>query len=78
MSEIEDKLDKIIKLLEEIRANQPIPYYPPIQVYPVIYPPQPYMPYPWDGTTWTEPAICKDSGTVTYYPGDDLKITYRC
>ncbi len=44
-----DKLDKIITLLEEIKANQPIPYHPPL-----YYDPQPYIPIsnPWqDGTT---------------------------
>lgn len=47
MSEIEDKLDKIIELLEEIKANQPISYYPPIYQQPVIYPAiQPMEPYP--------------------------------
>lgn len=58
MSEIEDKLDKIIKLLEEIKANQPIQ---PIYQQSVIYPPgQSYEPYPntpnespWQpGYTW--------------------------
>lgn len=48
---LDEKLDKIIKLLEEIKANQPIPYYPPVY-------PQPYMPNtpnesPWEpGSTW--------------------------
>ena len=45
MASKEDKLDKIIKLLKEIKANQPMPYYffPPI-----YYPPepQPYIPNP--------------------------------
>ena len=42
----EDKLDKIIKLLEDIKAGQPVPYYPPIRYYYPTYP-QPYMPvYP--------------------------------
>ena len=38
----QDKLDKIVKLLEDIKAGQPMPYYPPIQYYPVY--PDPYQP----------------------------------
>ena len=76
MSEIKDKLDKIIELLEGIKANQPVPYYPPV----VYYPPyQPYVPpvYPYDGTpTWTLPSICEDLGTSTVYP--DENVTYIC
>ena len=44
----EQKIDKIIKLLEEIKANQPVPYYPPIVYYPPC--PQPYYP---PGGTWS-------------------------
>lgn len=49
----EDKLDKIIKLLEEIKASQAIPYYvyPPIYYYPPQ--PQPYLPQPWVDPHWT-------------------------
>ena len=57
MSEIEDKLDKIIELLEGIKANQPVPYYyyPPIVYYPTVNPPsqpypQPDQPYASGGT----------------------------
>ena len=41
-------LVKVIKLLEEIKANQPVPYYPPIVYYPPVYDPwpQPYIPCP--------------------------------
>lgn len=44
MSE-EDKLDKIIKLLEEIKANQPIPHYPPVYYPPIVYYPTVNPPY---------------------------------
>ena len=37
-----DKLDKIIELLEGIRANQPIPYNPPFILWPIV-PPEPYV-----------------------------------
>ena len=42
-----EKLDKIIELLEDIKANQPVPSYPPI-LYPIVDPgwPGPYVPYP--------------------------------
>ena len=44
MTTTKDKLDKIIKLLEDIKAGQPVPCYPPIQHYPVY--PQPWYPSP--------------------------------
>ena len=50
--EKQDKLDKVIKLLEEIKANQPIPHYPPVY-YPTVNPPyQPntQSPYTSGGT----------------------------
>ena len=47
----EEEINKIIKLLEEIKANQPVPYYyyPPVY-YPPCPPPyippyEPYVPY---------------------------------
>lgn len=53
MSKTEDKLDKIIKLLEEIKADQPLPYYPPIPQQLIIYPPgQPYTLYPPNESPW--------------------------
>ena len=74
----EDKLDKIIKLLEDIKVNQPIPlpFYPPIQVYPVWpdprpYVPQPYMPHYPDPyryePTWTCDTITSDGSTELIY-----------
>ncbi len=69
-----EKLDKIIKLLEDIRASQPVVYYPPVHIpsypdpvpaYPQPWPdPGPYVPpypnwtYPQDGTT------CIPIGTI--------------
>ena len=47
MSNTEEKLDKIIKLLEDIKAGQPMPYSPRFLYPPIPYYPQPYIPmYP--------------------------------
>jgi hypothetical protein len=63
------KLDKIIKLLEEIKANQPMVYYPPV-VYPTLWPdPRPYVP-PYPYRDWTSPA----DGTA----GDIYQEVYTC
>ncbi len=47
MSKTQDKLDKIIQLLEDIKVRQPSPYYyyPPIQVIPQPPSPDPFWPY---------------------------------
>ena len=48
---LDEKLDKIIELLEGIKANQPVPYYyyPQIVYYPPgYYPPPYYPPTPWE------------------------------
>ena len=57
-------LEKVIELLEAIKANQPIPCYPPIHCSPVLhYPPcpqpyiepyVPYQPYTTGGTVNTD------------------------
>ena len=65
MTITEDKLDKIIKLLEDIKAGQPIPNYPPIQYYPVY--PQPYTPIypdPYQPTWTCTPHTSDEVGTV--------------
>ena len=70
MSEIEDALDKIIKLLEAIKANQPIRCYSPIHCSPVLYYPAypplypPYQPYTSGGTVNTD----KDNPTGNERP----------
>lgn len=56
MTKTEEKLDKIIKLLEEIKVNQAMVFYPPVYYPPFQWPP--YVPYP-------EPPY------ITYTSGDD-------
>jgi hypothetical protein len=71
MPNTRQQLDKIIKLLEEIKASQPVPYYPPIIVPSVWIEPQPGYPEP---IYPNQPTWIDDRNTAGHEP----VVTYEC